>query len=211
MTATLSTEDVERALEQMEGEGLAARAPAAEPEADDEVVVADGQAAEPDPYPGFVVDSDDKAAWVVGLMLGLDDEAERIARQAEAMLADVARERARLDHRFGDELRTYARGRLKGKSRTFRTMQGDCAFVTNPGGLRLSDPASALVWATKHLPEAIRHPPAPPPSVIADELKAYVVVTGVAVPGISLVPDVETFTVKPAPPPRAPRSKKGKG
>jgi phage host-nuclease inhibitor protein Gam len=184
----LTSEDIEVALDEA---GLASREEPAEPYAD--VDPEEGELAALTPIDPAL------AEWIVGKLLSCDEEMARLEEQHQVRLAAVARRKARLEHRFGAELRTFVEGQLAGKkTKTLNLATGSCSLRKVPGGLRMQDSKLALEWAREHLPEAIEVKTTTTERVPADEIKAYVEATGVAVPGVVEVPDEVRFEVKPA-------------
>jgi len=150
---------------------------------------------------GFTIHDDRTAGWVVGKMLGLDDERARLDASYEAMKADIARRKAALDLRFGDELRAYVETQLAARNagktkplKTLRFLTGACVFRTQPAKVRVADVGRALAWVREHLVTALRSERVE--SIIHEELAAHVKATGELPPGVVVDDAVETFKVK---------------
>lgn len=119
------------------------------------------------PEPEFVVDSRERADWVLGKMLALDTEiaavdgsalvqqARAILENAEKMKAELARRREALEWRFGPELAQFARANL-GKTRTWRGYYGSVSFRATPAKITASDHDKAAWWALGACPDAVR-------------------------------------------------------
>jgi len=119
------------------------------------------------PEPAFVIDSRERADWVLGKMLALDTEisaidssaivqqARAILANAEKMKADLARRRAALEWRFGPELAEWAKGQLT-KTKTWRGYYGSVSFRASAAKLKVADPDKAAWWALGACPDAAR-------------------------------------------------------
>lgn len=119
------------------------------------------------PEPEFVIDSRERADWVLGKMLVLDTEiaaidnsaivqqARAVIANAEKMKADLARRRAALEWRFGPELAHFARANL-GKTKTWRGYYGSVSFRATPARLTVCDLDKAAWWALGACPDAAR-------------------------------------------------------
>lgn len=119
------------------------------------------------PEPEFVIDSRERADWVLGKMLHLDAEiaaidtaaivqqARAILENAEAKKKDLARRRAALEWRFGPELAQFAKANL-GKTKTWKGYYGSVSFRATPAKLKVSDPVKAAWWALEACPGAAR-------------------------------------------------------
>lgn len=151
-----------------------------------------------DPLTGTI--DDDMAQWVIGKLCAKDEEMARIRQQAEAMIADVQRDKDGLLYRFGEVLKDWTRRRLalmrKG-ARSVKTLTGTAAFRTVPGRIVQVDPEKALAWAKAERPDLIRE-------VVnvkgVPHEEAVIQTTGQVVTvvpdGFSWVPERETFDVK---------------
>lgn len=119
------------------------------------------------PEPEFVVDTADKADWVMGKMLALDSEAaaidsSAIVAQARAILAnaesmkkDLTRRRDALEWRFGPELAQFAKANL-GKTKTWKGLYGSVSFRVTPSRLTIENESQAVEWARSYCPEALK-------------------------------------------------------
>lgn len=119
------------------------------------------------PEPDFVIDSRERADWVLGKMLALDTEiaaiegsalvqqARAVLANAERMKAGLARERAAWEWRFGPELAQFARANL-GKTKTWRGYYGSVSFRAQAAKLTVADADKAAWWALGACPDAAR-------------------------------------------------------
>lgn len=149
----------------------------------------------------FRIDSEERAAWLVGKLLACEEERARIRTQADVMLRAVERRRAGLEARFGAELRAWAEAQLTGKrTRTLHLLTGSVALRTVPGGPRVVDKARALAWAREHLAVAIDTRLTE--TLRADVLRQYVAKTGEVPDGVDLAPPYDALNVKAARPPK---------
>lgn len=156
--------------------------------------------------PGFVVDSAERADWVLAKMLHADSEiaaingsatvaqAKAILANAEAMTRRLANHRAALEWRFGPELAKFAKANL-GNTRTWRGLYGSVSFRATAARLKVTDQDSAGRWALAECPEAVKIdcmvsliPPSLRSSVLAGDVPAP--------PGMEVVAEGETVVYK---------------
>jgi len=83
-------------------------------------------------------------------------QAKAILANAESMTKDAQRRLDWLTARFSQELAEYARPQLPKGSKSFKTIYGTVSFRSVPAKLVVYDLPSALEWAKKHCPEAIK-------------------------------------------------------
>lgn len=142
----------------------------------------------------FRIQSDEAASWVVNQILSADDEIRRITIQSKTLLAAAQARLTRLHERFDTELAEYVSTRLRPGSRTLHLPHGSCGFRRVPGGPRVVDHDAVILWAREHLPEVIREEVVVSldARVVADHCRK----TGEIPPGVEIVPDRDTFTVK---------------
>lgn len=107
----------------------------------------------------FVIDTDAKAEWLLSRLANLKAEADRVTKQAERRLAEIASDRQRLEHLFGAQLEDYCRRKILAagnRRRSVTFLQGTVAFRSVPASLKLADATKALQWAKAHRPELVR-------------------------------------------------------
>jgi len=142
------------------------------------VVTTEGLVYEVDPETGevlqvraeegpFIIDSRERADWVLGKMLALDaqresiqhsdvvQQARAILANAEAMTADLDRKRAAIERRFGAELAQFAKANL-GKTKTWKGLYGSVAFRSQSPRICAQAPEAAARWAAKQCSESLR-------------------------------------------------------
>lgn len=147
----------------------------------------------------FVIDSEDRAAWAVNKLLGYDEEAERVALQAQRMIDDIKKKRASFLGRFEEELRAWLSKELngrKGKKRSVDLLTGRIGFRRKPGGFRVKQEEAVLAWALEQKggKEAGLFKEVPVLSRTA--VKEHHEATGEIPPGCEITEDSDTFYVK---------------
>jgi len=104
---------------------------------------------------GWVVDTEERAAWAADVILSHEERIERIERQHLKVMLRAQREFDRARAFFVPQLRAWAAAHPPAKGKTIHLTTGSLAFRTKPGGVRVEDEAACLEWAEDHLPEAI--------------------------------------------------------
>ncbi len=155
----------------------------------------------------FVVNSDERLAWLVGKKADLASRKARVAVQAASMIADIQREEDRLDDMYGAQAEAVLRDLLsrqrRRNARSFKFLEGTIGLRTTPEGLRVTNKDSLMDGILGH-PELM---PLIRDSIDATEFKRHVTVadgrlylkaTGehLHLPGIELTPAVEKVYIK---------------
>lgn len=163
----------------------------------------------------FVIDSEDKAAWVVDKMVEADQRIERLQAQFQARLSELRAERQRLDDRFGAELENWARGEAERRKRRSVTLStGTLAFRKVPGRLTIANAEDAQCGARQAGVDAFETREVFLPAVYREAAQAHLEETGELLPGVELVPERDSFSVgvaKPKAAKAAPAQEGGEG
>lgn len=102
----------------------------------------------------FVIDSEERAEWLLGKLSDLDAAHDRILVNSVDMLKRVAIRKQCLLRRFGAELQDYCDGlRLAPgfRGKTVNFLQGKCAWRSSKtGGPKVTDTEAALAYCQEH-------------------------------------------------------------
>lgn len=151
----------------------------------------------------FQVDTMERLEWYVAKVAEKESLKKRIQAQADAMIADVEREIAGLQWRFGDQAEAFLRTQLTGKKKSLKTLRGTIGLRKTPGRVSVGDAEALLASLPDTKNEFVVE------KVDSTALnrffkvvgnKAYRIDTGeeVAVPGLVIKPEGETLYVKSA-------------
>jgi hypothetical protein len=147
----------------------------------------------PDETPnGWVVDSEDKAAWATDVVLSKRERLARLEAQTQHLLHLARVDLERAEGFFLPQLRAFAEAHPPKKGRTIHLATGSLAFRCVPGGARVKDPKACMAWALQWCPNAIEQKP----KLVADVVKKHVETTGEIPPGVEIVDDQDTFDIK---------------
>jgi hypothetical protein len=166
----------------------------------------------------FEVKAQDDAEWVLKKMLSAEADmaaidnmpdvikAKAVLENAEKMKREQQRKLDWLHRRFDNELGEFARRQLEGqKGKTFKTIYGSISLRVKKGGLKVLDPAKALLMAKMDYPHAVKTTESFLISMLTDSEKETLVkgLTGTvwtdedeARKAFTVDPDSETVTVK---------------
>lgn len=148
----------------------------------------------------FVVDSEEKANWVLCLMANLDAEAARIKAQTDKRLKQIANEKQGLYYRYEADLRAFAAlelARQKGKRKSVVLMQGTLAFQSVGESFSVADEAAALDWVRRNShTDAIRTVETLDKEAYKKLQKEELDSTGALLPGIERQEAREVFSIR---------------
>jgi len=139
----------------------------------------------------FVVDSPEKAAWVVGKIAALDAKEKIITDQSKAMIADIENDRKYLMFRFGAQLEGWAAENLERGKKSVKLLTGTLGFRKSGGRFKVVDEDAALGWATEHLPESVKIVQ----TVSSERLRQSFLSTGELPAGCDFTPEENKFYV----------------
>lgn len=112
----------------------------------------------PETGESFVIDSREKADWLLKRIAALEAEEALIATQAEKMLAQVRSDRERLTGRFLPQLETWARGELettKSRRRSVSLFHGTVQFTTTAPRFIVESTDDAITTARAVAPQTV--------------------------------------------------------
>lgn len=101
---------------------------------------------------GFVIDTEEKAAWAVDKILALEERIVRVQTQFEKNSTRLEKELARSLEYFAPLLEGYFAANPPKKGKTIHLATGDLAMKQTPSGVRVVDENAAIAWAKKNLP-----------------------------------------------------------
>jgi len=111
----------------------------------------------------FVVDTQEKAEWVLELrsriegdLAGVEARLRAVTQQLEAIRRRHVRRLAWWDWKFSSSLIGFARSCLTGKARTARFGWGSVSFRRTPGTTQICDNAAAVEFVRTWRPELVR-------------------------------------------------------
>jgi phage host-nuclease inhibitor protein Gam len=151
----------------------------------------------------FIIYNDDTANWYLGKLANLEAEKHRVKAQSEKMLTEIERNIEHLQFLFGHQLEEYVRANLKGKSKTLHLLQGSVQLRKVPRSISLTDRDLALLEAYKIKEQGWSEELIPLKVVESLDTMKYRVLaeqilknTGEILPGIEVVPEHESMSVK---------------
>src|SRR5688500_10586408 len=106
----------------------------------------------------FVIDSPERANWLVRKIVECRQYAARAREFAEREQRRAAREERTLLYLFGRQLETWAAWEIAargGRQKSISLPAGTVGYRTVGPKLVIDDEAVALAWARQHVPEAV--------------------------------------------------------
>jgi hypothetical protein len=154
---------------------------------------------------GFVIDTEEKAAWAVDKIVSLRAAAERLVAQFERNSTRLERELARLEEFFVPMLKAFYDAHPPSKGKTLHLATGDLAKKKEAARFSVEDEKAVVEWARKALPADLA-------LLVAERLEAGREAFEIAeakklardhhkktkeiVPGTAITPESESFHVK---------------
>lgn len=115
------------------------------------------------PHLPFVIDSEEKANWVLklksdieGRIAGLQAQKAALVAQMDAVISRQTRKVAFWDYRFSTDLVRFSRTQLHGKSKTAQYAWGSVAFRNTQGTMVIVTPEEALEYVETFAPELVQ-------------------------------------------------------
>ena len=150
--------------------------------------------------PSFVIDSREKADWLLKKLAAIEAEEKLITEQSQKMLEQLRSDRESLMGRFVAELESFTRGETDGGRRKSLTLfHGTVGFRTVPARLVVENQEDALQTARLLAPEAITTVPAQEKldtRALVEAAKTALETTGEVWPGLKMTESEERFTIK---------------
>lgn len=150
----------------------------------------------------FRIDSEERAAWLVGKHRDLDAREQRVKVQSTWMLHAIQQRREGLDRRFGAELRAWLERNTTQRRRSVDFLTGRAGLRRVPGGPRIDDQAKLVAWAKAQKREHIIVRRITE-RVEADWVATHVASTGEVPDGVVIVEPYDALDIKEAPAPKA--------
>ena len=150
---------------------------------------------EPLAEPAFVIDTADRAEWLLSKLANLDAEADRTKANTAKRLQEIAADRAQLLYRFEADITAWARQEADRRRRKSVTLaNGVISFRAVPARFAVSDEAAATEAARAACPAAVE-------AVTVTRLDRralldYVEATGELIDGVELIPASESVSIK---------------
>lgn len=107
----------------------------------------------------FRIDSENAANWYLRKLANIESEKQRVQSQAALIVAQLDSDADSLRYVYEGELQEYVRRHLAAngnRRRSLTLLQGNCAFRTCPPSLKISDPAAALDFCRRNLPDCVK-------------------------------------------------------
>ncbi len=146
----------------------------------------------------FHVVDEQSANWVVRKITESRRYGDRVRAWAAAEIRRSEREEAFLMRRFGRELEDWCRHQLAAhghRQRSLNLPAGRIGFRRTRMAVEIADPATALIWCRRHLPNAI----VVTERISKTQLSTFVQSTGELPDGVSIrAPQDEMYVLQPA-------------
>ena len=147
-----------------------------------------------EPTFAFVIDSLDRAEWLLSKLANLDAEADRMKANTAKRLQELAADRAQLLYRFEADLTQWARIEAARRRRKSVTLaNGVVSFRTVPARFVVADEAAALDAARAACPATVAVETVS--RLDRRALLDYVEATGELLAGVELVPASESVKI----------------
>jgi hypothetical protein len=146
----------------------------------------------PTPNPQFVIDSDERAEWLLGKLGNIESEQARVRARAAKIIEGLEKDAESLKARYLEDLSRFVQAKLlmkRGKEKYIDFLQARVQFRkvgARKGGLKITDPDAALAYAETALPNAIEIIHKLKPAVYIEAAQA----TGEALPGVENIEPV---------------------
>lgn len=149
--------------------------------------------------PRFCIDSTDKANWLLRKLAAIDSERALVKAQADEMMRGLDADAARLKALHEADLQAWAKAELERQNRGKKTLPllfGTVAFRTVPAALRVTGSREAIEYAQAQGWDVVRSVETLDGEAYRQQAAAVLHETGEVLPGIEIVPERESFSVK---------------
>lgn len=149
--------------------------------------------------PRFVIDSREKVNWYLRKLAAIENERALVKAQAEEILRGLDADAARLRALHEADLQAWAKEeleRLGGRKKTLPLLFGTVAFRTVPSSLRVVGSAEAVEYAKSQGWEVVTTVEKLDGEAYKQQAAAVLHETGEVLPGVEIVPERESFSVK---------------
>ena len=149
----------------------------------------------------FLIDSPERANWLLRKLANLDAERERVAAQASALARQIESDRNSLLHRFGSQLENFTRAELEksgGKRKSLVLLQGTVGFRTVPARIVIESAPDAIQTARLVLPGTITTETTErfDSKTFREHATKHFEETGELLPGIGRTEERQSFDIK---------------
>lgn len=147
----------------------------------------------------FRITDDAAADWLLKQYSCIDAEIALIQAQAAAAVTRLKSDRENLERLYQSELEEYTRQRLQGEKRGRKSVilpHGTVQFRKVPAGLKVVDPAAALLYAQDHCPDVVLNAPHLDAAHYRELAQNALNSTGEILPGVEYVGERESFSIK---------------
>lgn len=149
----------------------------------------------------FLIDSPERANWLLRKLANLDAERDRVAAQASALARQIESDRNGLLHRFGSQLENFTRQELEksgGKRKSLTLLQGTVGFRTVPARIVIESAPDAIQTARLVLPETITEETTErfDSKTFREHAAKHFEETGELLPGIGRTEERQSFDIK---------------
>ena len=121
--------------------------------------VTDADAPDVEAREEFTINTEDAANWYLRKLANIEAEKARVQSQAAAIVAQLDSEADSLRYIYEGQLQEYVRQELAkagNRRKSLKFLQGTACFRKSPSGLTISDPAAALDFCRRNLPDAVK-------------------------------------------------------
>lgn len=146
----------------------------------------------------FSVDSQEKLEWYLRKVGNLEAEKARVKAQAASILKGLDSDLASLQEHFGPQVEAFVMQELAsrgGKTKTLKTLQGNCAFRTVPSRLVISDEEAAMREAAEYCPEALVTKTSLDRAAFIAYAEKHASEDAEFVQGVEVVPERQSFSI----------------
>ena len=142
----------------------------------------------------FTVHDEASASWAVDKILAARERAARIRANCEEMIADAEKEANSTEQYLGPMVEAWAKDNLPRDKKSLKLSTGKVQFRSVPGGARVVDENAVMDWAMSALSDAFETRM----RTVLNKARVYEYIeqTGDIPPGVEIVEDRETFSVK---------------
>ncbi len=157
-------------------------------------------APETETRPEFHITDEAAANWYLRKQANIEAEKARVQQQAAQIVRQLDADAESLRHLYESELQEWTRkelARRKSRRKSLALLQGTCQFRICPASLKISDPAAALDFSRRNLPDAVKTAETLDTAKYRDFAEKMQNAGAETLPvGVEAVPERESFTVK---------------
>jgi len=148
----------------------------------------------------FVIDTADRAEWLLGKLAAIDAEADRMRANTVKRIAELDADRESLLYRFGEQLTAFCRAESDRRRRKTVTLaNGSVSFRAVPERFVIADMDAATETARAVCPAALVTETVTrlDRAAFLDAARAALSGAGELLPGVELLPASESVSIKP--------------